>query len=335
MEMKVLFFLGFFYSLVCAFAWGQPPPDRFYSLIPEWNVTINVTDLIVWVENDDLIAGVLRFVPAGTFIQGSPIEEPCRSAANEVQFTHTLSRSILVMETEVTQQMWADLKGLQPSLPTDPSDLSVSSGMNHPVQRVTWFEAVLFSNLLSVERDLTPTYYKDASFTITLDDSNYLSGEFYCNFDADGYRLPTEGEWEHFARGGTEGPFSIFEPNYDGDSCSSCTNGLMPDLESVSVFCANETGGTAPAGSKNANPFGLKDVHGNVWERCWDWHGAYPSSPASDFTGAESGSVRVERGGGWYLYSSLTLRSASRSGNSPGVRANFFGFRLVRTIPNE
>ena len=80
-----------------------------------------------------------------------------------------LTRDLLVMETEVTRQMWADLKAVRSNLPSDPSDTSRSPSMDHPVQRNNWYEAVLFANLLSLERDLVPCYYKDGGFTVELE----------------------------------------------------------------------------------------------------------------------------------------------------------------------
>lgn len=266
-------------------------------------------------------------------MQGSPPDEPCQDL-DERQFTHTLTRSVLVMEIEVTCQMWADLRLLQPSLPVDPADLSAGSGMTHPVQNNTWYEAVFFANLLSIERGLTRCYYKDAEFTVPVDISNYLSGSFFCDFDANGYRLPTEGEWEHFTRAGTTSPFSIDEPLFFVlGNCSSCTGGLLPDLESVAVFCANDSSETAAAGSKNPNPYGLRDIHGNVWEWCWDWYAeVYPAGSAFDYAGATSGSYRAFRGGCWNS-PARQCRSANRFRSDPGFRDGGLGFRLLRTNP--
>jgi formylglycine-generating enzyme required for sulfatase activity len=280
----------------------------------------------------DSIVGDLYYVEGGTFTQGSPTHEPCLDSDEAPQFTHTLTRDLLVMETEVTRQMWADLKRVQPTLPGDPTDLSYGSGMDHPVQNITWYEAVLFANLLSVERELTSCYYKDASFSTPVDSSNYTSGDFFCDFEANGYRLPTEGEWEYFTRAGTAGPFSIDEPNYTSGNCNSCTAGLFPGLESVAWFCANNAGGMSrAAGSREPNPFGLKDVHGNVYEWCWDWYSSsYPSGSVTDFAGPSSGTLRVLRGGSW-VGDAMNCRSASRHRIRPDHRDNnLFGFRAVR-----
>jgi formylglycine-generating enzyme required for sulfatase activity len=91
----------------------------------------------------------------------------------------------------------------------------------------------------------------------------------------------------------------------------------------------NSGGTTHPVGQKQANPWGLYDMHGNVWEWCWDWYGGYASGAQTDPTGASSGSYRVGRGGSWLLYAQF-LRSAARGNYDPSRRYYSFGFRLVR-----
>ena len=151
----------------------------------------------------DNIVGNMRFVPAtglGGFRQGSPDTVAC-SYSDEIFFTHLLTLNLAVMETEVTRQMWTNLKAVQSTLPSDPSTPGYSSGMNDPAQSISWYEAILFANLLSLQNGLTRCYYADAAFTIPITGSNYTISTIYCNFAANGYRLPTEGEWEYFARG--------------------------------------------------------------------------------------------------------------------------------------
>jgi len=181
---------------------------------------------------------------------------------------------------------------------------------------------------------LTPCYYKDSTFTTELNATNYTTGSFYCDFDENGHRLPTEGEWEYCTRAGTTGPFSMEETNYTDDNCYlASTSGMFPNLETVANFWANSGEKTTAAGSKNSNPWGLKDVHGNVLEWCWDWYSSsYPSGSATDYAGSTSGSSRVKRGGSWYDYV-RHCRSASRNFNSPDFRSDHIGFRLLRTYP--
>jgi len=280
----------------------------------------------------DSIVGELIYVPAGTFQQGHRLDDPCRISWT-TPFTHTLTRSLAVMATEVTQQMWADLQWSQLSLPVNPSSYA---GNDRPVECVTWYEALLFANLLSIEQGFTPCYYKDAAFTTPLVRGNHTSEPFYCNWDATGYRLPAEAEWEYFCRAGTTASFSIDEPNFV--HCSFyCRPGDLPFLETVAWFCANrfEAAGydsTKPVAMKDANPWGLYDVHGNVREWSWDWFDRYyPSGPATDYHGPDSGTFKVIRGGGWTADAYRCI-SAERGTFFPFARNPDFGFRLCRTV---
>ncbi len=303
------------------------------SVMESVTVTVQSTGGTGVLWGTDPLVGKLYFIPAGTFIQGTDTDS-C-SGRNERPFTHTLTRDLIVMETEVTRQMWQDLAFLQPTLPADPTDTSYGSGMNHPAANILWYEAVLFANLLSLERGLTRCYYKDADFTDPVVFDNHTSGSFYCNFEANGYRLPSEGEWEYMARAGTTGPFSIDEPNYNSSNCERRESGLFPNLESVAWFNATAIdpsghGESKPVGLKDPNPWGLKDVHGNVVEWCWDWYYQYPSESVTDYTGVSSNSSRVIRGGCWG-FNAASCRSARRLSNPPDYRYYINGFRLVRT----
>jgi len=282
-----------------------------------------------WAETDSIV-GDLMYVPAGTFGQGSPSDEPCRDS-DETQFTHTLTRNLAVMATEVTRQMWADLKAVQPTLPVDPTDTNYGAGMTNPVQKITWYEAVLCANLLSVQRGLTRCYYIDAGFTTPVDATNYTTGPFYCDFEAGGFRLLSEGEWEYCCRAGTGTPFWIAEPNYSSDNCESGTSGLLPSLETAAVFAANSLASTATVATKPPNPWGLHDIHGNVSEWCWDCMGTYPVGSSTNYAGPASGSSRVKRGGGWNTGANA-CRSAMRDYSPAGYRSFGAGFRLARSL---
>ena len=237
----------------------------------------------------DNIIGKMRYVPTGVFTQGSPTNEPGRNP-DENQFSHFLTKNIAVMETAVTRQMWADLRAAQPSLPADTSGSGGAAGWDKNLC-VTWYHAVLYANLLSILNGLTPCYYKDGRFTVLVDPSNYKTGSFFCNFDANGYRLPTEGEREYFTRAGTTAVFSAGEPNYSDATYDVCTAGALPVLEAISWFCANSLNVRHDEGTRAANPWNLKDVHGVVTEWCWDFYGPYPTGNATDFRGAPSGDL--------------------------------------------
>ena len=212
--------------------------------------------------------------------------------------------------------------------------------MNNPVQNITWYEAVLFANLLSDERGLTSCYYKDASFSQAVTIENYNGGDFYWKQDANGYRLLSESEWEYSCRAGASGPFWIQELNYNDHNCDlHCTPGMMPSLESVAWFSGNKMSPegldtTKPVGMKLPNPWGLYDVHGNVDELCWDCFDPYP--PMNDYENMDgtisSGCDKVGRGGCWGS-DPYMCRSAARNGMPPDAREPALGFRLARSLP--
>ncbi|MBN2384050.1 formylglycine-generating enzyme family protein [bacterium] len=275
----------------------------------------------------DRIVGSMSIIPAGTFSQGSPSTEECRFD-DEAQYSHTLTRAVAVMETEVTRQMWADLRAVQSSLPDDPTATGYGPGMNNPVQSITWLEAVLFANLLSIHNGLTCCYYIDAALSVPLDAMNYETGPVFCNFDHGGYRLMTEGEWEYACRAGTT---TAYNSGHDNLTCL----GSDANLEPLAWYAENAhvTGGlqTHPVGEKLANSWTLQDMHGNVWEWCWDWYlSSYPDN-STDFRGPETGSDRCVRGGS-YSDEPKHCRAASRGCCEPLTRFSDIGFRLARTV---
>ena len=272
------------------------------------------------------------YIQAGTYRRGSSSQEPCRLEPEGPQHTVILTRSFFMMTTEVTRRMWSDLKAQQPTLPDDPSDIQSCPTNLHPAQSVTWQEAILFANLWSLEEGHEPCYYADPDFTIPIDHTNYTDGSIYCKWNADGFRLPTEAEWEYAARAGSTGPFSFSEPNYWHDTCESCYPDTLPVMKYYVTYCATSTETAGIVRSKFPNPWKLYDMHGNVWEWCWDIYGAYQPDTQINPTGPETGANRVIRGGGWNGFP-RSCRSANRSNWTNLFRSKYVGFRLVRSAP--
>jgi formylglycine-generating enzyme len=175
--------------------------------------------------------------------------------------------------TEVTQEQYEAVMGSNPSN---------FKGPDLPVERVTWYEAVEYCNELSRQEGLDPCYSGSGASML-------------CDFTANGYRLPTEAEWEYACRAGTETDF------HTGNMTHSGSSPLDPALDRAGWYFGNSGSTTHPVGEKEPNAFGLYDMHGNVWEWCWDWYASdyYASSPAEDPRGPASGSDRVVRGGSW------------------------------------
>jgi formylglycine-generating enzyme len=203
---------------------------------------------------------------------------------------------------------------------------------NHPVQTVNWYDAAKWCNARSQQAGLTPVYCVNTNLT-----QLYITGDtnaVYPNWSANGYRLPTEAEWEKAARGGLSGlrfpwgnTISESEANYYGE-----TNKFSYDLGPYSynaVFAVGKQPYTSSGGYFAANGYGLYDMAGNVFEWCWDWY-ATTYAGGNDPCGPASGSARVTRGGVWCGYASF-VRCASRDQNYPTTSASInVGFRCVR-----
>ena len=230
---------------------------------------------------------------------GSPAGEHGRMG-NESQRQVTLS-PFYMGKYEVTQAEYQELMGTNPSY---------FRGANLPVERVSWFDAIEYCNRLSEKFELTPVY--------TISGQNVI-----WNRSANGFRLPTEAEWEFAARAGTITPFytgnniTTGQANYDGN---------RPYINNPRGLFRQRT---MPVGSFPPNSFGLYDMHGNVGEWCWDWNTEYARGAQIDPVGAASGSHRVFRGGSWN-HSADFLRSARRGANLPYAQVAYLGFRVVR-----
>ncbi len=239
-------------------------------------------------------------VEGGTFLQGSN-EQPF--AQNERVHPTTLS-TFLISRTELTQEQWKKVHSTNPSR---------FPGNSRPVDSVSWLDAVKFCNALSQAENLTPAYTISGA-SVTWDPR------------ADGYRLPTEAEWEYAARGGAAGtsPDTPLSKSYFSGS---------HDPDEVAWFDRNSGKTSKSVGTKAANELGLFDMSGNVWEWCWDWYGEYPSSEVENPSGPSvSTGQRVLRGGAWFTPLQL-LRVTYRYWNVPYFKANSVGFRLARNAP--
>jgi formylglycine-generating enzyme required for sulfatase activity len=310
-----------------------PTPTPTQTPAPTWTPTPTPT-------RTPTPPGGFVFIPHGNFMRGSPETEPCRSPYGPWDKTENLhevqlTRSFYIMTTEITRQMWAALKAVQSTLPDDPSNTTISPTGNHPVQRVTWYEAILYANLMSLRDGLTRCYYKDSAFTVPVDATNYTTGPIYFSFYyANGYRLPTEAEWEHAARAGTTGPFPINEPNYNETNCHTCIpTPTLQELNRIAWWCGNSDTGSGlmaqPVGTKLANPWSLHDMHGNAAEWCWDWYAPYPNWTVANPRGPATGTEKLVRGGSWDS-TARWCRSATRGSVPPETRYFSTGFRLAR-----
>ena len=257
------------------------------------------------------VADGFIWIEGGTFLMGSPETENWR-IDDETQHEVTVS-GFWISPYEVTQAEYLRLTGNNPSS---------FQGDSLPVESVSWLDAVRFCNAMSTQAGLTPVYTIDGA-TVTWDRS------------ADGYRLPTEAEWEYACRAGTTTPFSTphaigpEEANYYGHYPYEIEENYFDDSV-LETRPGRYRQTTVDVASFEPNPWGLYNIHGNVNEWCWDLYGAYDLTDTTDPTGAESGTRRVYRGGGWNDFGK-NLRSAYRAAGELDMVSFNLGIRLVRS----
>ncbi|MCX6879107.1 MAG: SUMF1/EgtB/PvdO family nonheme iron enzyme [Verrucomicrobia bacterium] len=299
--------------------------------------------------------GAERFslIPAGSFQMGDQ-SKPLVGYANELP-VHTVFVSALFMgKCSVTTEEWDEVQawGVNNGYP----DLAMgnggyaSKGANHPVHSIVWYDMMKWCNARSQKDGLTPCYYTNVDQTMVYKTGKVDIDGMMVKWSANGYRLPTEAEWEKAARGGAVGQnfpwgdtISQSQANYMVFSMDGTTNYFSYDVTPRPPGLVTEyyhptyaTGGmpySSPVGSFAPNGYGLHDMTGNMWEWCWDWHSSdyYAWSPGTDPRGPSAGSGRVIRGGSYSTVAGY-CRIATRSGNAPDDTGNYgLGFRVARS----
>ncbi len=244
-------------------------------------------------------------VEPGTFQMGSPLGEPGRRP-DEVQHEVMISAPFLLAAAEVTQGQWQHVTSGNPS---------TRSGTQHPVESVSWLDAVRYCNGLSEAEGFTPAYVIEGN-------------DVRWDRSADGYRLPTEAEWEYACRAGSATPYAF------GSCLSSAAANCDTTVPAPDCPAGTAAGRTMDVMSLRANEWGLYDMHGNVREWVWDAMAPYPAEqatdPAVDATD-EPYPRRVERGGSWHSFVTDT-RCGARNASPQGMTHDSVGFRVARSI---
>lgn len=254
----------------------------------------------------------LILINGGSFVMGSPTSEMQRET-DEIEHTVTLD-DFYVSPYEVTQEEYENIMGENPSY---------FEGENLPVENVSWYDAITYCNRLSELMGLTLVY------TINGDEVSW-------DLSASGYRLLTEAEWEYASRAGTTTPFntetsiSDEEANYYGHYPYGIEeNYFTQENLETEPGIYRET--TIEVGSFEPNNWGLYDMHGNVREWVYDYYGEYDTKNTDNPTGPTTGTLKVNRGGGWNDYAKH-LRSAYRSSLPPEQSESNLGFRIARNV---
>lgn len=257
--------------------------------------------------------GGLVYVPSGTFIMGDT-----HSTHSPDYLPHTVSLSpFYISKYEVTQREWIEVMGTNPSY-------NITGDLNLPVERVSWYSSMIYCNKRSMAQGFTPVYSINGStnpndwgpISIGMDDPNWNAA--VCNWAANGYRMPTEAEWEYAAHG------ADFEPDYIYSGSNN-----VGDV----AWYANISGNaTHPVGQKIANCLGIYDMTGNVWELCWDWRSSsyFYHNQLINPTGPESGTTRIIRGGSYYDGEFRCTNNYRNSIPSYFGFGEFVGLRVVK-----
>ena len=254
---------------------------------------------------------------------------------NDAEVEVTLTKDFYMGNYTVTQEQYAAVMGENPSWFTpdngkNPDGTEVQ--VKRPVETVNWYHAIAFCNRLSILAGFTPVYTVSGISNTDADawkhsevptGNNTTWNAAIMSSTANGYRLPTDAEWEYACKAGTSSKWHF------GDDETKLEEYAWYGWDDTWTVPQNSNEKTHQVGLLKANQWGLYDMHGNVWEWCWDWYGDYPAGPEIDYDGTISGAYRVIRGGSWYDSAGDT-QSVGRDGAYPSGMNNTLGFRVVR-----
>ena len=254
------------------------------------------------------VPGEMATVAGGTFTTSDP--------SKQTPVSITVS-SFSIGKYEVTQKEWEDVMGSNPASGS-------SAGDNFPVYHIGWFDILVFCNKKSALDGLTPCYTINASTDpddwgvrpLYSDSQTFAAwNAVICDWNATGYRLPTEAEWEFAARGGADWS--------DGYTYSGSNT-----IDDVAWYDGNSNSELHSIGTKSANQLGICDMTGNLYEYCWDWYAPYVDD-STDPVGPSTGEMRIVRGGSWMSMPANCVVNG-RYREYPNTNYDYNGFRLVK-----
>ncbi|MBF0499623.1 MAG: SUMF1/EgtB/PvdO family nonheme iron enzyme [Candidatus Riflebacteria bacterium] len=261
-------------------------------------------------------------IPTGSFMMGSPSGERGREPDEGPQHQVTIS-GFQMQTSEVTEEQYRAVMGV------NPSHFQHAVSQKQPVNMISWWDAIRFCNTLSETQGLTACYQNASNRTLIVD-SDWIS----CNWTSNGFRLPTEAEWEYACRGGADASYDWGNSNDEDSFIYRANSEVSYVMKYQAEDLKPDIAGHGPwnVGAKRANGFGLYDMLGNVWEWCWDWYGSYSSASQNDPRGPVDGVHRVFRGGSFFCPRE-TCRPARRNGPGCSLSGKWYamGFRLARS----
>ncbi len=291
-----LFVLGMSGRTLAVSVPREQPQAAVVPLVQSQSVPIPIPKFETWPIAEG-IALTMRRLDGGEFWMGSRDDDAWAYESEKPRHRVYVS-PFSMMTVGVTQRLYRAVMKQEP-----PAEAEAEL----PITEVSWFESVTFCNALSERLGLRPCYRQ-------------TENGWEWDRSADGFRLPTEAEREYATRAGSEDRW--------------CFGDDEAKLGDYAWFEGNAGNALHPVGQKTANAWGLHDLHGNVWEWCWDWVGPYSAELAIDPTGASDGTERVLRGGSFWS-EPWGLRSASRLRLQPVYQNWYVGFRCVRAVSRQ
>jgi len=279
------------------------------------------------------------YIPHGSFMMGNATNVflSNEGETNELPQHDVYTDAYFIDKNEVSIDLWNGVKGPAVAFWGYSFSNQISPyASSRPMTEITWYDAVKWCNARSEGEGLVPVYYTDPNFT-----NVYKTGEVdpFPDWHANGYRLPTEAEWEKAARGGVANlrfPWSDYANNISHDKANY--SALLESYDQSAGGGSHPVYGglTAPVGSFAPNDYGIYDMAGNIMEWCWDWYdaGYYSVSPMNNPRGVSSGTRKTARGGS-HVLAAMYARCSFRDGAFPGGEFDYlsyysFGFRCVR-----
>ena len=296
----------------------EPDLDKPVSIVPE-----------IPVEKEPFVLDMI-LIKGGTFTMGSPRNSVM--AKNEERPAHSVTLGDFYLGVyEINQGQYYEITGLQPSKVLTSSENKTPQGwMTLPVDTVSWYDALVFCNKLSIQEDFNPVYKIDDStdpndwgdvprnkISKTWDSVEIVAG-------ANGFRLPTEAEWEYAARGGAG------TPNDNLTMWFKNKPEIQRYYEKIAWIHSNSDNKSHEVGSMPPNELGLYDIAGNAMEWCWDWYALYKADPLENPKGPPTGDERIIRGGAW-SYDTEYCRPTYRHKLEPWKQLVNLGFRVARS----